>query len=178
MHQNDNDSDGLGDVCDPDDDNDGFCDPGEYGQSCTESDNCPNHPNGPEAGTCIWGEIVGAPCMLAGFNPMQCGTDGFCSMHQEDLFPPGGNGIGEICDCEGNFDCDQDVDARDITTFLQDFGRNDFNDPCESGNQCNGDFSCDGDVDADDVTKLKEDFGKNPFNHPCPVCDGGDWCVY
>ncbi|MBW1823950.1 MAG: hypothetical protein JRI87_05200, partial [Deltaproteobacteria bacterium] len=97
---------------------------------------------------------------------------------QEDTYPPGGNGIGDACDCEGNFDCDQDVDAEDVTTFLNDFGRNTYSDPCEAGNQCKGDFSCDGDVDAVDVTKFLEDFGRNAYSNPCPTCVEGDWCEY
>ena len=32
--------------------------------------------------------------------------------------------------CYGNFDCDQDVDAEDVIKFLEDFGRNDFFNPC------------------------------------------------
>ena len=32
--------------------------------------------------------------------------------------------------CRGDFLCDGDVDADDITTFLEDFGRNQFNNPC------------------------------------------------
>jgi hypothetical protein len=32
--------------------------------------------------------------------------------------------------CYGNFDCDQDVDADDVTQFLSSFGRNDFFNPC------------------------------------------------
>jgi len=32
--------------------------------------------------------------------------------------------------CNGNFDCDQDVDADDVTEFLNHFGRNQYNNPC------------------------------------------------
>ena len=38
-------------------------------------------------------------------------------------FPPQKNGIGDACDCEANFDCDQDLDAEDLTEFLLHFGR-------------------------------------------------------
>ena len=36
--------------------------------------------------------------------------------------------------CEGNFDCDQDmdVDGTDAAVFKSDFGRSQFNDPCPS----------------------------------------------
>jgi len=97
---------------------------------------------------------------------------------QEDTYPPLGNNIGDVCDCEANFDCDEDVDAEDVTTFLTDFGRNAYSNPCINGNQCKGDFSCDGDVDATDVTKFLEDFGRNAYSNPCPACEVGDWCVY
>jgi len=121
---------------------------------------------------------VGSSCTLAGFNPMQCGSDGFCSMNQEDLYPPQGNGIGDACDCECDFDCDSDVDADDVAAFLTDFGRFQFNNPCANDNQCHGDCECDTDVDADDVTMFLQDFGRFQFNNPCPVCVVGDWCVY
>jgi len=74
--------------------------------------------------------------------------------NQEDTYPPGGNGIGDACECEGDFNCNGTVDAEDVTTYLIDFGRNQYIDPCENGNQCNGDFDCNGAVDATDVTKL------------------------
>ena len=32
--------------------------------------------------------------------------------------------------CQGDFDFDGDVDATDVTTFLQHFGRSQYNDPC------------------------------------------------
>jgi hypothetical protein len=45
-------------------------------------DNCPDMPNGPFLGTCIVGETykIARPCI----NDVECGTDGFCSMNQED----------------------------------------------------------------------------------------------
>ena len=72
----------------------------------------------------------------------------------------------------------QNVDAGDVATFLVDFGRFQFNNPCSNDNQCNGDCECDTDVDADDVTMFLQDFGRFQFNNPCPVCVVGDWCVY
>ena len=38
--------------------------------------------------------------------------------------------------CEGNFDCDQDVDGTDAATFKSDFGRSSFQNPCSSLNDC------------------------------------------
>jgi hypothetical protein len=32
--------------------------------------------------------------------------------------------------CEGNFDCDEDVDGTDAAVFKSDFGRSPFSDPC------------------------------------------------
>ena len=97
---------------------------------------------------------------------------------QEDSFPPQGNGCGDACDCEGNFDGDEDVDGDDAFTFKDDFGRSLFQIPCESGNPCSGDFTCDGDVDGDDAFTFKEDFGRSSFNNPCPACEVGGWCSY
>ena len=97
---------------------------------------------------------------------------------QEDTYPPGGNGIGDACDCECDFDCDGDVDADDVEVFLVDFGRFQFNNPCSNGNPCHGDCECDTDVDADDVEKFLEDFGRFQFNNPCPACSVGNWCMY
>ena len=47
--------------------------------------------------------------------------------------------------CYGNFDCDQDVDAVDVTQFLSSFGRNDFNNPCPTcqDSPCPCTFPCD-----------------------------------
>jgi hypothetical protein len=69
-----------------DEDNDGILD---------EEDNCADKPNGPVTGTCTSGNS-GELCK----NNDQCGSNGLCSMQQED---GDGDGCGDVCDfCEGN----------------------------------------------------------------------------
>ena len=101
----------------PDSDNDGIFD---------SDDNCPDTPNGPDGGTCLY-ENVGTTCT----SNRDCGTSGSCSMDQEDT---DSDGVGDVCDdntmCKGNFDYDQDVDGGDAYTFKQHFGRSLFKNPC------------------------------------------------
>jgi hypothetical protein len=98
---------------------------------------------------------------------------------QFDTCPPHGNGIGNACDCESDFDCDADVDGTDATTFKLYFGRNPSFYPCDSINPCHGDFDCDHDSDGSDAVLFKSDFGRSPFQNPCPWCTAGvEWCQY
>jgi hypothetical protein len=100
---------------------------------------------------------------------------------QEDTFPPGGNSIGDACDCEGNFNCsvDQDVDGSDASLFKSDFGRSNLSRPCITADPCNGDFSCNGNVDGTDASLFKSDFGRSSMQNPCPTCvNSGPWCSY
>jgi hypothetical protein len=136
-------------------------------------DNCLETPNGPNLGTCTSG-TTGTTCVVDG----ECGSGGFCSTNQEDTYPPDGNGIGDACDCEADFNCDGNVDATEVDAFLADFGRSTFFEPCTNADPCNGDFDCNVSVDALDVSKFLEDFGRSIFNNPCPACVAGDWCVY
>ena len=103
-----------------------------------------------------------------------------CNPLQEDTYPPQGNGIGDACDCEGNFNCaaDSDVDGSDAALFKGDFGRSSIEHPCIAGDTCNGDFSCDGDVDGTDASLFKSDFGRSSMLNPCLVCVVGEWCSY
>jgi hypothetical protein len=139
-------------------------------------DNCPATPNGPLIGTCSEGD-VGKTCV----SNEACGVGGFCSRNQEDTYPPQGNGIGDACDCEGNFNCavDQDVDGSDAALFKADFGRSVMIEPCTNEAPCNGDFNCDGDADGTDAALFKQDFGRSSFKNPCPVrASGVEWCSY
>jgi hypothetical protein len=85
----------------------------------------------------------------------------------------------EDCECEGNFDGDEDQDGSDAFDFKVDFGRSPLRNPCEIGNPCNGDFDCDNDCDGSDAFTFKEDFGRSPLGNPCPTgCDTVPWCAY
>ena len=99
-------------------------------------------------------------------------------MDQEDTYPPQGNGIGDACDCEADFNCNGNVAAEDVDSFLGSFGRSTFFQPCTNDDPCNGDFDCNVNVDANDVSKFLEDFGRSQFFNPCPACVAGAWCSY
>jgi hypothetical protein len=121
-------------------------------------------------------------CDPGEFDPLCTGSDN-CphtpnADNQFDTYPPdGGNGCGNACECEGNFDNDEDQDGSDAATFKTDFGRNPFSNPCSSLSPCNGNFDFDEDVDGGDAAKCKEDFGRNPFLNPCPYCPTDLWCI-
>jgi hypothetical protein len=147
-------------------------------------DNCLNYPNGPLQGTCT--EAVGTNLIVRTGRfctvDADCDPGEFCEKTQADTYPPGGDGIGDACDCEGDFDCDaggSDVDAINVEQFLWDFGRSLYRDPCIAVRPCYGDFNCDGNVDADDIPKLLEDFGRTIYINPCPACVRmpEDWCM-
>jgi hypothetical protein len=160
------------------------------------ADNCDATPNGSSLGTCTSG-YRNVICT----SNAHCGTGGVCSTAQEDgdsdgvgnacdncsalanpgqedTFPPGGNGCGNACECEGNFDGDGDQDGTDAATFKADFGRNALNDPCNNSMLCNGDFTCNGNVDGSDAALFKADFGRNALNNGCPAFETARWCWY
>ena len=98
------------------------------------------------------------------------------NIDQEDSYPPDGNGCGDACECEGNFDGDDDQDGSDAVTFKDDFGRGRYQNPCTGSNPCNGDFDCDSDCDGSDAVTFKDDFGRGQYQNPCPNCATVPWC--
>ena len=113
----DSDGDGIGDTC----------------------DNCPDvHNPGQEdndldgsGDLCDYDEDNDGLCSPGGSDPSCSGLDNCPSVYnpdQADTFPPGGNGIGDACDCEGNFSsADASVGSNDVGTFLANIGRNLYN---------------------------------------------------
>jgi hypothetical protein len=104
-----------------------------------EEDNCPKHPNGPELGTCV--NTMGDSMTFTGRTLVSCTWGGqckdneVCQMEQRDY---NSNGIGDVCECEGDFDCDGDVDGTDAAFFKTDFGRSVFSIPCPKCTVDNG----------------------------------------
>jgi hypothetical protein len=164
------------DICDEETDTcANICNAPHYGHECC------NDPSCNEMGICDPDDDNDGVCD-PGISDTSCTGIDNCPNHpnpsQEDTYPPQGNGIGDVCDCECDFTCNGNVDAEDVTMFLWDFGRSEFNNPCTNTHQCFGDVDCNGSCDADDVTMFLQDFGRSPFFNPCPACVAGDWCIY
>lgn len=51
---------------------------------------------------------------------------------QEDTYPPQGNGIGDACECEADFDCDGDVNRYDLETFMANYNTSKRNTPASA----------------------------------------------
>ena len=138
-----------------------------------DEDNCPDYLNGPDQGVCAK-QINENLVIIKLYN---CADDGdckpgeFCERNQLDS---NGNGIGDVCECESDFDCDRNQDWDDFYTFIGDWGRNPGNNPCPpcvpENESCEGDFDGDCDIDWYDVFKFLEDWGRNPDDRPCPAC--------
>ena len=165
-------------------------------------DNCPTTPNGTGFGTCYsWSGMSGSSTCDNGYSwsgmsgsctsdngyswsgmsgsctsDNDCGGSvGSCDMDQGDHYPPGGNGLGDACECESDLDYDGDVDADDVATFLGDFGRNVYFNPCTPENPCVADLDWDGDVDAEEAALTVGDFGRNQYNDSCPAPPPTNW---
>ena len=144
------------------------------GDAC---DNCSELPNGPLQGLCVLADLITFTedtCT----SDLDCGAGESCSMNQEDTYPPAGNDCGDACECEGNFDNDDDQDGSDAVAFKTDFGRSTFLNSCNDSSPCKGDFDCDQDVDGSDSALFKTDFGRGSLNNPCPSCPTDPWCAY
>ena len=91
-------------------------------------------PNGPHGGFCakqldqdLFEIELSQPCTWHN----QFDTGYFCELYQIDS---NGNGLGDVCECESDFDCDGDVDGSDVSLFVSDNGRQDC--PIRDCSQC------------------------------------------
>jgi len=183
MDQEDNDQDGLGDVCDPDDDNDEIPDDEDacpYDSNndidndtiCGDIDNCPETPNSSDLGTCvkeIGGVVVsyrvGDPkSFITCISDLDCeATGGTCQLEQGDC---NSNGCGDACECY--MDCndsgagDGKVTGSDLAVLKQEYGRFD----CSELDPCYSDGNEDGKVTGADLSLLKNEYGR----FDCPAC--------
>lgn len=130
--QEDQELDGIGDVC----------------------DNCPATPNGPYLGSCV--RIVSGLFVSAEFqggdctNNGDCGFDQFCLLSQND---GNENGIGDVCECYSDFDGNTKVDLADLVIMKGEFLRTDCN-----TNPCVSDITGDGKVDVADLVIIKLEY--------------------
>jgi len=187
MHNEDTDSDYLGDACDEctDSDKDGYGNPGFIINTCPD-DNCPAVLNPTQEDTDT--DSVGDACD-------NCPS--ISNSNQEDT---DGDNIGNACDpCPNDYENDSDADALcgdiDNCSHAYNPGQEDsyplqgnsIGDACE----CESDFACDGDVDGSDATSFKIYFGRSVHFYPCDTinpcrgdfdcdhdCDGTDAMLF
>jgi hypothetical protein len=158
--QADEDRDGLGNACDDctDTDHDGLGDPGFSNNLC-EEDNCPITPNGKKLGTCVRliGEVPLGTRVICN-DDGNCRKGEACQKDQEDINK---NGIGDVCECYGDLNCDGKVDYSDIQILNEEFGF--FK--CKIYG-CKADCNDDGYVNQIDLEIVRTQMGKKD----CPPC--------
>ena len=134
----------------PDKDNDGILN-GE--------DNCSETPNGPEVGTCV--QEVGGVFIGCGISCMlddDCRSGESCQRGQGDC---NANGIGDVCECYADFDCNMIITLADLIVMKQQFLRDD----CDV-NSCEADCNGDDRVNLGDLVIIKMQF----LRSDCPPC--------
>ena len=170
MHNEDADSDYLGDACDEctDTDKDGYSNPGFLMHDCpyVPYDNCPTiaNPTQEDSDSDNWGDAC----------------DNCPRVSNADQEDTDGDTIGNACDpCPHDYDNDSDADGLcgDVdncpgtTNPLQEDSyppqENGIGDACE----CEADFMCDGDVDGSDASMFKFHFGRSLTHYQCTALD-------
>lgn len=74
------------------------------------------------------------------------------------------SGVFAILDeCFTDHSWDGVIDGSDVALFIQNYGRNQYNNPCGNGDgtgtTCYGDYDCDFDVDGTDMSIIISEYG-------------------
>jgi len=127
-------------------------------------DNCPDHPNGTNLGTCVKTKSNMIVSYREGGDFITCtsnsdceATGGTCDMSQGDC---NGNGIGDVCECY--MDCnnagagDGKITGLDLEAVKDEYGRWD----CSELDPCYADGNEDSKVTGADLSLLKNEYGR------------------
>jgi len=140
-----------------------------FGDAC---DNCPNHPNGPDLGTCTAG-IEGTCTAPAHCDTEQGSGDGVCSINLEDNDD---DGIGDACDRDD--DNDGFYDTGDNCPLISNSDQADA-DSDGIGDACEDDDDDDGVLDDDDncptdANASQADSDGDEIGDACDPCNDTD----
>ena len=158
--------DNLGDECDPDDDGDGACDPGESGAGCSGSDNCPLVINGDQADADS--DQIGDACDEDVDGDQVANVDDNCPLianaAQQDADH---DDVGDLCDPDRDGDGSCDPGETDASCSGSD-NCPDIANPGQENLDSDGSGDlCDADVDGDGICDPGRSDG---------VCTGSDNC--
>lgn len=124
-------------------------------------DNCNAIQNGFLYGTCarLLGGVVAGTGVLCTSDD-DCGFDAVCEKSQQDF---NGNGIGDVCECYADTNCDTKVNLTDLVKMKSEFNRTN----CSPSIPCYADCNDDDKVNLTDLVIMKGQFNRTDCA-PCP----------